>query len=58
MLKLSFVFLLLTIPFLDSTIYYGVPQWVYASIGFTTLYAATLVYIIEKKWNKLKDRDE
>jgi len=58
MFKFSFLLLLLTIPFLDSTIYYGVPLWVFASLGATTLYAITLVFVIEKKWNKLKGKHE
>ena len=58
MFKLSFLLLVLTIPFLSSEIYYGVPFWVYASLGATTLYAIVLIFIIEKKWHKLRDRHE
>jgi len=54
MLKTSFLFLLLSIPFLSSTIYYGVPFWVYTSLGATTIYALILIFIIEKKWDTLK----
>ncbi|WP_455755731.1 hypothetical protein [Sulfurimonas sp.] len=56
MYKFSFFLLLLTIPFLNSDIYFGVPLWVYASLGATTLYALVLIFVIEKKWNKLKER--
>ena len=58
MLKFSFVLLFLSIPFLSSDVYYGVPLWAYASIGFTVLYALALVYLIEKKWNTLKGEHE
>ncbi len=55
MFKLSFLLLILTIPFLSSDIYYGVPLWVYTSLGATVLYAIVLIFIIEKKWKSLKD---
>lgn len=58
MFKFSFFLLLLTIPFLNSTIYYGIPLWVYASLGATTLYAGVLIYVIEKRWKNLKDKHE
>ena len=58
MFKFSFLLLLLTIPFLDSTMYYGVPLWVYASLGATTIYAMVLIFIIEKKWKSLKGKHE
>lgn len=58
MLKLSFLILLFTIPFLDSTIYYGVPLWVYASLTATIIYAILLIIIIEKKWKSLRDDHE
>jgi len=58
MLKFSFLLLILTIPFLNSDIYYGVPLWAYASLGATILYAGVLIFIIEKKWHSLKDRHE
>ena len=58
MIKLSILLLLLTIPFLNSDIYYGVPLWVYASLTATFFYAILLIYIIEKKWKKLKDDHE
>jgi len=54
MFKLSFLLLFLTIPFLSSEIYYGVPFWVYASLTATIIYAIILIFIIEKKWNSLK----
>ncbi|MEA2098505.1 MAG: hypothetical protein U9P72_00060 [Campylobacterota bacterium] len=58
MFKFSFLLLLLTIPFLDSTIYFGLPLWVYTSLSATTLYALVLIFVIEKRWNRLKGRDE
>ena len=58
MFKFSFLLLFLTIPFLDSTLYYGVPLWVYASLGATTLYAFILIFIIENKWSNLKGKHE
>ena len=58
MFKFSFILLLLTIPFLNSDIYYGVPLWVYASLGATTIYAVVLIFIIEKRWNRLKENHE
>ena len=58
MFKFSFLLLIFTIPFLNSDIYYGIPLWVYASLGATTIYAAVLIFVIEKKWNKLKESHE
>jgi membrane protein YdbS with pleckstrin-like domain len=58
MFKLSFLLLVLTIPFLNSDITYGLPFWVYASLGATILYAGVLIFIIEKKWKKLRDKNE
>lgn len=58
MFKLSFVFVLLTTPFLSSGIYYGVPFWVYASLAMTLIYASILVFVIEKRWHALKDTHE
>ena len=58
MFKFSFFLLLFTIPFLSSDIYYGIPLWVYASLGATTVYAIVLIYVIEKKWNNLKENHE
>ncbi len=58
MLKISFILLFLTIPFLSSHIYFGVPLWVYASLGATVVYAFVLIYVIEKKWNSLKNESE
>jgi hypothetical protein len=55
MFKLSFFILILTIPFFSSELYYGVPFWVYISLGATLLYATVLIYVIEKKWKSLKD---
>ena len=58
MLKLSFLLLLLTIPFLNSDIYFGVPFWVYTSLGATIAYALVLIFIIEKRWNRLRDKHD
>jgi membrane protein YdbS with pleckstrin-like domain len=58
MFKLSFLLLLLTTPFLSSEIYYGIPFWVYTSLGITTIYAIVLVVIIETRWHKLRDKNE
>ena len=58
MFKFSFFLLLLSIPFLNSTIYYGVPLWVYASLGATTIYAVVLIFVIEKRWRELKGKHE
>ncbi len=58
MFKFSFLLLILTIPFLNSDIYYGVPLWVYASLSATVIYAIVLIFVIEKRWHKLKDTHE
>ncbi|WP_373004259.1 hypothetical protein [Sulfurimonas sp.] len=58
MFKFSFFLLLLTIPFLNSDIYYGLPLWAYASLGATVIYAVVLIFIIEKKWNNLRDKHD
>ena len=58
MFKFSFFLLFLTIPFLNSDIYYGLPLWAYASLGATVIYAVVLIFIIEKKWNTLRDKNE
>jgi len=56
--KLSFLFLLLTIPFFSSDVYYGVPLWVYISLSATIIYAILLILVIEKRWNNLKETHE
>ena len=56
--KLSFLILLFTIPLLSSTIYFGIPLWVYASLSATVIYAVVLIFIIEKRWNSLKETHE
>ena len=58
MFKLSFFILLLTIPLLNSNIYYGLPLWAYASLGTTIIYAIILIFVIEKKWHTLRDKNE
>lgn len=58
MFKFSFLLLFLTIPFLSSDVYYGLPFWVYTSLAATILYAILLIFVIEKKWNRLKDKNE
>ncbi|MEA3370471.1 MAG: hypothetical protein U9Q40_03960 [Campylobacterota bacterium] len=58
MFKFSFLLLILTIPFLNSDIYYGIPMWVYASLSVTVIYALVLIFVIEKKWNSLKETHE
>jgi len=58
MFKFSFFLLLLTIPFFSSDIYYGLPLWAYASLSATVIYAIVLIFIIEKKWNKLRDEND
>jgi membrane protein YdbS with pleckstrin-like domain len=58
MFKLSFLLLIFTIPFLNSNITYGLPLWVYLSLGVTIVYAGILIFIIEKKWKKLRDENE
>ena len=54
-MKLSFLALFFTIPFFGSQIYYGIPFWVYISLGATLIYVAILLYIIEKKYSTLKE---
>jgi len=58
MFKFSFLLLILTIPFLNSDIYYGIPLWVYASLSATIIYALVLIFVIEKRWNSLKNTHE
>ncbi|EDZ61484.1 hypothetical protein SMGD1_2358 [Sulfurimonas gotlandica GD1] len=58
MFKFSFLLLFLTIPFLNSDIYYGLPLWVYASLSATVIYAIVLIFVIEKRWNKLRDKND
>lgn len=58
MIKLSLLTLFFTIPFFGSDIYYGVPLWVYISLGATLLYVFILLFIIEKKYHTLKDDHE
>jgi hypothetical protein len=54
MIKLSLLFLLLTIPLLDGEPILGVPLWVWGSLGATTIYAIVLIVTIEKRWSDLK----
>ena len=58
MLKLSMILLLLSTPLLTSSIFFGLPLWVYGSLGATLLYALVLVFLIEKRWNHLKESHE
>lgn len=55
MIKFSFFFLLLTIPLLGGEPLWGVPLWVWGSLGTTILYALILVFAIETKWDDLKE---
>ncbi len=52
MLRLSLIFLLLTLPLLPATPYAGIPLWAWASLGMSVLYALTLLFAIEKEWDE------
>jgi hypothetical protein len=58
MIKLSFLFLLLTIPLLGGEPVLGVPLWVWGSLGATALYGLVLIFIIEKHWSDLKENSD
>ncbi len=51
MLKLSLLFLFLSLPLLPSTPYAGVPLWAWASLGMTLVYALVLILAVEKEWD-------
>ncbi|RLA68929.1 MAG: hypothetical protein DRG24_09310 [Epsilonproteobacteria bacterium] len=55
MIKFSFLFLLLTIPLLSGEPVWGLPLWVWGSLGATVIYAGVLIYTIETKWDDLKE---
>ena len=57
MYRLSLIFLLLSIPFLPSTPYAGIPLWAWTSLGMSLLYALTLIFSIEKTFDE-KSLDE
>jgi len=52
--KYAFIALFLTIPLLSSTPLFGVPLWVYGSLGATLLLAVIIIVVIEKEWETLK----
>ena len=58
MIKFSFLFLLLTIPLLSGKPLWGVPLWVWGSLGATIIYALILIFIIEMKWDDLKEHND
>ncbi len=58
MIKLSLLALFFTIPFFGSGIYYGVPLWVYISLGATLAYVVILLFIIEQRYHTLKDEHD
>ncbi len=54
MFKYAFIALFLTIPLLSSTPLFGVPLWVYGSLGATVALALLIIVTIEKEWDTLK----
>jgi hypothetical protein len=54
MFKFSFVLLLFTLPLLGGEPLWGVPLWVWGSLGVTALYALVLIITIETQWDGLK----
>jgi hypothetical protein len=50
--KLSFLALLLTLPLLPSTPYFGLPLWAWASLGMSIVYAIVLILYIENGWDE------
>jgi len=58
MIKFSILILLLTIPFLSSEPYLGIPLWVWGSLGATVLYAIIVAYAIETRWDAQKERED
>lgn len=58
MFKYSFLLLILTLPLLGGEPVWGVPLWVWGSLGATLIYAAALVFTIETEWNALKGEQD
>lgn len=58
MIKFSILLLFLTIPLLGGEPLFGVPLWVWGSLGATFLYALSLIFTIETKWDKLKESND
>ena len=58
MIKLSFLFLLFTLPLLGGEPFFGVPLWVWGSLTMTLLYALTLIITIERGWGRLKEKED
>lgn len=52
LLKLSFLCLLLTAPFLNSTTYWGIPLWAWGSLVLSVMYALILFMALEKEWDE------
>lgn len=52
MLRLSLVFLLLSLPLLPSTPYAGIPLWAWASLSMSLAYALILIFAIQKRWDE------
>ncbi len=51
MLRVSFVFLFLSLPLLPSTPYSGIPLWAWASLSMSLAYAIILIFVIQKRWD-------
>ncbi len=58
MIKLSFLLLFLTIPLLGGKPVWGVPLWVWGSLTLTLLYAVVLLFVIERRWDSLKESED
>ncbi|MEA3372469.1 MAG: hypothetical protein U9Q62_02140 [Campylobacterota bacterium] len=57
MIKLSPFLLILTIPFLSGEPYAGLPLWGWGSLAGTVIYAITLIYAIEKRWDRYTEHE-
>ena len=51
MLRLSLVFLALTLPFLPATPYAGIPLWTWASMSMSLIYGIVLIFAVENEWD-------
>jgi len=57
MFKLSFLILCLTLPLLGGAPLWGVPLWVWGSLGATLLYAVVLIIAIDAEWDTSEPSD-
>ncbi|KAF3982215.1 MAG: hypothetical protein HFP81_00440 [Methylococcales symbiont of Hymedesmia sp. n. MRB-2018] len=50
---LTFIPLLLTLPIFGEELLFGMPIWAIITLVFAVIYASSLVWLINHKWDEL-----